>query len=108
MSVPMLARGTRGKAKRRADYRAPAFVVDDIALEFDLDPDATDVTATFAFRRNPAAQPADRDAPLVLDGEHQANLGVALDGVPLAPDRYDVGTSTLTLRDTPERGTLVV
>jgi aminopeptidase N len=108
MSVPMLARGTRGKAKRRVDYRAPAFLVDDIALEFDLDPDATDVTATFVFRRNPAAQPADRDAPLVLDGEHQANHSVALDGVPLAADRYDIGTSTLTLRDTPERGTLVV
>ncbi|HET9751077.1 MAG TPA: aminopeptidase N [Casimicrobiaceae bacterium] len=108
MSVPMLARGTRGKAKRRVDYRAPAFLVDDIALELDLDPDATDVAATFAFRRNPAALADDRDAPLVLDGEHQTNVRVTLDGVPLAPDRYDLAASTLTLRDAPERGTLVV
>ena len=51
----MLPREARVKAKRRVDYRPPAFLVDDVALEFDLDPDATGVTATYAFRRNPAA-----------------------------------------------------
>ena len=38
--IPMLPRGARGNARRRADYRPPAFLVDEIALTFDLDPDA--------------------------------------------------------------------
>jgi len=63
MSASMVPRDARGGAKRRADYRPPAFVVDELALEFDLDPDATTVTATFGFRRNAAAR-ADRRPPL--------------------------------------------
>ena len=103
-----LPREARVKAKRRVDYRPPAFLVDDVALEFDLDPDATDVTATYAFRRNPAAADADRHAPLVLDGEHQAGLCVALEGAALPRDRIAVATSTLTVRRVPDAGTLTV
>ena len=51
---------------RRADYTPPAFLVDDVALEFELDPAATSVRARLALRRNPAAAP---DAPLRLDGD---------------------------------------
>ena len=108
MMAPMLPRSARGNAKRRVDYRPPAFLVDDIVLELDLDPEATDVVATYTFRRNPGAYDVDRDAPLVLDGEHQANLRIELDGSRLAADRYELGASTLTLRDPPARGTLVV
>ena len=56
------------------------------------------VTATFAFRRNPAAADVDRRAPLVLDGEHQERLRVALDGKAVADDRLAITPSTLTLR----------
>jgi aminopeptidase N len=104
--MSMLPRGARATAKRRLDYHPAAFVADDVALEFDLDPDATDVTATFAFRRNPAAQ--DRHAPLTLDGEQQTRLQVALDGRELTRDRLVVDGATLTIRDAPEQGTLTV
>ena len=107
MSLSM-PRGARAKTKSRLDYRPPAFLVDDVALEFDLDPEATVVTATFAFRRNPALADADRNASLVLDGEQQARLRVHLDGRPLAPERLHVGDASLAIRDTPERGTLTV
>ena len=107
MSLPM-PRGARAKTKSRLDYRPPAFLVDDLALEFDLDPEATVVTATFAFRRNPAAIDADTNAPLVLDGEHQSRLRVHLDGRPLAHERLHVDDASLTMRDAPERGTLMV
>src|SRR6478672_5918951 len=103
-----LRREARVKAKRRVDYRPPAFLVDDVALEFDLDPDATEVTATYAFRRNPAAADADRHASLVLDGEQQAGLRVALDGAALPRDRLAVAASTLTIRRAPDAGTLTV
>jgi aminopeptidase N len=69
--ISLLPRGARAAARRRVDYRPPAFVVDDIALTFDLDPDATEVTSTYAFRRNPGASAVDRRAPLTLDGEQQ-------------------------------------
>ena len=108
MSASMVPRDARGGAKRRADYRPPVFVVDELALEFDLDPDATTVTATFGFRRNAAAADVDRRAPLVLDGEYQQRLRIALDGKAVADDRLVITPSTVTLRDTPDAGTLTV
>ena len=93
----MRPRGTRAASKRRIDYRPPAFVVDDVALEFDLDPARTEVSATFAFRRNPAAARVDRRAPLVLDGEAQENVRVELDGRALAPDALTVRMSALAI-----------
>ena len=83
----MLPRNARAAVKRRADYRPPPFLVDEVALEFDLDPDATHVTATFGFRRNPDAAEADRRAPLVLDGEQQERVRVTLDGRTVPPAR---------------------
>jgi aminopeptidase N len=107
MSVSPLPRGARVAApKRRADYRPPAFAVDDVDIEFDLDPDVTHVSTTFRFRRNPAVPGADANAPLVLDGEHQQDVRVTLDGRALPPQRVDVGASALTLADAPDAGTL--
>jgi aminopeptidase N len=106
--VAMLPRAARGRAKRRVDYRPPAFLVDDIALEFDLDADATEVTATYAFRRNPAADARDRHAPLVLDGEHQRILRISVDGSALPRERLRVDATSLTLDDPPERGSLTI
>ena len=51
----MLPRDNPVPAKRRVDYRPPAFLVDTLGLEFDLAPDATRVRADIAFRRNPGA-----------------------------------------------------
>ena len=108
MSLPMLPRDARAGTKRRADYRAPPFLVDELRLEFDLDPDATQVTATFGFRRNPAAAAVDRHAPLVLDGEQQQHISATLDGRTVAPGRLTVTPSTLVLRDPPDAGTLSI
>ena len=108
MGLPTLPRGARAKAKRRLDYRPPAFLVDDIALEFDLEPDATEVTAIYAFRRNPGAVDADRSAPLVLDGEQQMRLRIALDGRALPRERITIDAASLTIHDAPDRGTLAL
>ena len=107
MSIAKRPRGAP-KTRRRADYRPPPYVVDDIALEFDLDPDVTTVTAAYSFRRNPAALPQDRRAPLVLDGEQQNDLRVTLDGRALPRERMLVDASSLTIGDAPERGVLTV
>jgi aminopeptidase N len=108
VAISKRPRGAPARAKRRLDYRPPAFVVDEIALEFDLDADATDVTATYAFRRNPAALDADRRAPLTLDGEQQTRLRVMLDGRALPRDRIVVDAASLTIREVPDEGTLAI
>ncbi|ODP36054.1 aminopeptidase N [Sphingomonas turrisvirgatae] len=61
---------------RRADYRAPDWLVSDIALDFDLDPAATQVRATLIVTRNGA-----HDAPLRLDGDGLTPLSVKVDGI---------------------------
>ena len=104
----MLSRDAAPVTKRRIDYRPPAFLVPAIRLEFDLDRDATQVTATYAFARNPAASATEVRAPLVLDGEHQQDVRVELDGVLLKAPRLVAGRGILTLNDPPASGTLTV
>jgi aminopeptidase N len=104
----MQPRDNRAAVRRRADYRPPAFLVDRIALEFDLDPDATRVTSTQSFRRNPDADPRDRNAPLVLDGEGLADLAIELDGVPLPASRLLQSPGRLAVSDVPGAGTLSI
>jgi len=106
--MPMLPRDAPAATTRRLDYRPPAFLVDRVALEFDLDPAATEVKATLAFRRNPAADPRDRRAPLVLDGEQQAIVRVELGGRALSSAEAIATTAGLTIPDAPDAGTLVV
>ena len=61
---------------RREDYRAPDWLVPEVALDFALDPAATVVRATLTVTRN-----GDHDAPLRLDGAGQVPQSVTVDGV---------------------------
>jgi aminopeptidase N len=104
----MLPREGRPPTKRRVDYRPPAFLVDTVQLAFDLDPEATEVTTTLAFRRNPEAAAQDREAPLVLDGEQQDEVDVAIDGLPLPPSRMRITPTQMTIVDPPASGVLTI
>ena len=104
----MLPRGTRVFIRRRLDYRPPAFLVDAIALTFDLAAARTDVTARYTFRRNPAAQGANRVAPLVLDGEQQTDVHVGLDGHPVSSSRIALDEKSLTIDAPPDAGEITI
>ena len=70
------------KPVRLADYAAPVFRVDTVALDFDLDPSATFVRATLKLRRQ---------APGKLDPAHismlkRNNVAIALDCARLSRD----------------------
>jgi aminopeptidase N len=80
-----------------ADYRAPAFLVETIALDFRLEPSATRVKAKLSVRRN--GQHAE---PLVLDGVRLKLISLAIDGRALSPAEYEVGPETLTIARTPD------
>jgi aminopeptidase N len=64
-------------AIRREDYRAPDWLVPEVALDFDLDAVKTRVRATLTVTRNGA-----HDRLLVLDGDGLAPLSVLVDGSP--------------------------
>jgi aminopeptidase N len=89
---------------RLTDYRPPAFLVDSIALTFDLDPDATRVRAESRLRRNPARDEA--GAPLTLYGDSLKLLSLQIDGSE-RPDRHEEGES-LVIGGVPDAFTLVV
>jgi aminopeptidase N len=80
---------------RRADYRAPRFLLDQVQLEFDLDPLTTHVTTTLAVRRNP--QVAGPAGPLQLDGEDLDLVSVELDGRALPAAGYELRADGLTI-----------
>ncbi|MFP3568812.1 aminopeptidase N [Paraburkholderia sp. SIMBA_030] len=64
---------------RRADYAPPAFLIDTVALEFDLVPKRTVVKNTMRVRRNPDAA---RAAHFELMGEQLEFVNAAIDGAP--------------------------
>jgi aminopeptidase N len=86
---------------RLEDYRPPAFLIDEIALDFALAPKSTRVKAALKVRRNPG-----QDGPLTLDGVRLTLISAAIDGQALAPTDYDLTPERLTLNQTPEAFTL--
>ncbi len=89
---------------RLADYRVPDYLIDQVDLDFALDPAATVVTSRLAVRRNPAGQ----GGPLRLDGERLELLSIALDGAALGADRYALTDDALTIADVPDAFTLAI
>jgi aminopeptidase N len=89
---------------RRADYQAPSWRIESIALEFDLAPERTLVIATSVVTRNSAGP----DGPLLLDGEDLELLGIEIDGRPLAPAAFKVLPDRLQLTPRSDRFTLTV
>ncbi len=97
---------TAPRETRLADYRPPAFLVDTVALAFDLDEAATLVRSRMAVRRNPASR--DAGAPLALDGEALTLLRVALNGEELGANRYRIEDGRLLIPDMPDAATLEI
>jgi aminopeptidase N len=84
---------------RLSDYRAPPFIIDAIALDFDIDPARTTVRSTMRVRRNAAATSV--RAPLTLHGRELELRAVAVDGVSLPPEMCQLDAESLSL-DVPD------
>jgi len=85
---------------RLEDYAPPAFLIDSVELDIDLQPGHARVRATLAVARNPAVPGS---GPLVLDGGELSLQEVSLDGVALAADAYSATAETLIVHRVPER-----
>jgi aminopeptidase N len=75
------------------DYWPSAWSIDEIALEFDLDPLLTVVKARLLARQDPAQA----DAPLQLDGEGIELLEILVDGRKLSATEYQCDSRGLTV-----------
>ncbi len=82
------------------DYRAPDYRIAKVALDFDLEPEATRVKSRLAVEYAGAAVEEGRYPPLRLDGDELKLVSIALDGAPLAPERYELEDQGLTLEVT--------
>jgi len=93
------------KTTRLQDYTPPAYRVPAVDLRFELGEDSTTVHSRLHIVRA-ATTPA--GTPLILDGQQLELLALALDGTPLAADRYQLDADHLTLPDPPETFELAV
>jgi len=81
---------------RLAEYRPSDYQIDEIALVFALDPDATIVAACSHVRRTAPAP-----TPLVLSGERLDLQSIAIDGHALTPDEYRIEPGKLVIHAPP-------
>ncbi len=86
---------------RLSDYRPPAFLIDEVHLDFALEPHATRVKARLTIRRN-----GDHAEPLRLNGERLSPVSVALNGRALVGDERTVDDEWLTVPNVPDAFTL--
>jgi len=84
------------------DYRAPAWHVVEVELEFDLDADETLVCARLRVEQDPAQT----DAPLRLDAEQLELLEVRVDDRVLDSGQYTYAQNVLTIPSVPPRATV--
>jgi aminopeptidase N len=84
---------------RLADYRAPDFLIEHVALDLRLAPAATTVAATLTMRRNPAGRAG---VPLELDGDELMLVSAAIDGSLLTPAAYVATPDRLVIPAVPD------
>ena len=82
------------------DYTPPEYLIDRVALEFDLDEQWTVVRASLSLQRNPQSQ--NPSVALCLMGEELQLISIAIDGVNLAAEAYKLDAETLTLFAVPQ------
>lgn len=88
--------------KHRTDYTAPSFSIHQVALTFELDPEATIVTSVMQVQRHKPA------AALILDGINLELLSVAINGQALSADCWLQTANSLTLHSVPEQFELCI
>ena len=86
------------------DYQAPAFLVPEISLDFDVHEEFTRVKAHLVMERNPAA--ADATAPLLLNGGALELEMVSIDGRVLVAGEFERTDEHLRIAGVPDRFTL--
>ncbi|MCZ6617642.1 MAG: aminopeptidase N, partial [Gammaproteobacteria bacterium] len=80
------------------DYESPSYQILETRLAFDLQEGTTEVRNDLTLVRDPRAP---GDTPLVLDGQGQELVSVALDGETLSGNEYQLDATSLTIFSLP-------
>ena len=80
-----------------SDYSPPAYLVDEVTLDFSLAPNATRVKAKLSVRRS-----GEHAEPLRFNGERLRPISVAIDGRTLEAGEYEIDDEFLTIAAPPE------
>ncbi|MEO9530599.1 MAG: hypothetical protein ABJG32_24705, partial [Roseibium sp.] len=78
-------RSETAPAIRLEDYNPPAYRIDTVYLNVELEPKATLVTATMSVHRQPETA---EGTPLVLDGDELTLKALRLNGEPLPASAF--------------------
>ena len=85
----------------RLEYQPTDYLVDAISLDFELEPQATVVTAELAIRRNPVQNGQGKNstdtAVLVLNGDGLQTVDLQIDGQPLQTSDYQLSDVELRI-----------
>lgn len=94
-----------GSTIRRQDYQIYPFLIPQISLEFDLDPDQTWLRCTMnvSRKKETIGQP-----DLILDGEELSLVSIHMNGVELNDKNYSVTESNLTIHEMPDEAELII
>ena len=82
---------------RLSEYRPPAFLIDEVSLDFRLEPHATRVKARLAIRRN-----GEHAEALTLSGVRLKPISFAIDGRPLDDGEYVLTAEDVTIAAVPD------
>ncbi|MEM5585765.1 aminopeptidase N [Roseibium sp. AS2] len=91
-------RSETAPAIRLEDYNPPAYRIDTVYLNVELEPKATLVTATMSVHRQPETA---EGTPLVLDGDELTLKALKLNGEPLPASAFAASDDRLELRTPP-------
>ena len=84
---------------RLADYKAPAFAIDQVELDFQLEPSATRVRSVMQIRRTEAGS----KGSLWLDGVRLKLISLAVDSSPLSSTDYVLTDDGLEIHGLPDQ-----
>lgn len=82
------------------DYQIPAYLIDEVDLNFELNEDFAIVKSHLRVRHNRLSHEKIRN--LVLNGEELTLISVKMNGQPLASSQYTVTDKYLTLHNVPD------
>ncbi|HSG03813.1 MAG TPA: aminopeptidase N [Marinobacterium sp.] len=85
-----------------SDYRVPAYLIEQVALHFELDEEETLVRSRLSVKRNPASH--EKHQPLVLHGHQSLELQrICINGQNVPDREVHRDDETLTIRQVPDQ-----
>lgn len=108
MSEPAILTKTVNSPKTTylKDYQVPAYLIDEIDLNFDLYEEHTVVQSHMRIRRNRLSH--NKSKELILNGEELELESIKLDGQELDASRYQSVDNLLVIKDVPDNFELVI